>query len=99
MVMTAGSPSGTTPTASATTSMSASTHGAPCTSVAKARSPAAMAMAKNVTRLPNRSICTSSGVFSVRTCAISAEMRPISVRAPVSIAMPVPCPLAISVPE
>ncbi|MNT17060.1 hypothetical protein D3C72_1521910 [compost metagenome] len=97
--MTAGSPSGTTPTASATTTISASTQSYPLTSTAKMKTIAAVPMANQVKSRPNSLIWRSSGVVSVWTSPMRLEMRPISVRLPVATTTPCPWPVVTSVPE
>lgn len=99
MVMTAGSPSGITPTDSATTASSASLQSKPRASVAKAKSAAAQASTTKVKLRAKRSIWRRSGGVAVSTSWSSRPIRPISVRGPVATTTPTPCPVAASVPE
>ena len=52
-----------------------------------------------VSTLPNESSCFVSGVARLPASPTRAWMRPISVRAPVAVTMPRPCPAETIVPE
>ena len=84
MVMTAGRPSGITPTATATTAISASSQAKSRTSTAKANNRTAAPSMAQVKRLAKWLICRSNGVVSVSTPPSNPLICPIWVRAPVA---------------
>ncbi len=95
-VTTAGRPSGTAATASATPRISTSKTAAnPCTS-STSRMVAIITTAMATTMIPNTlptlSSWSCSGVRSSRSCPRRSAIRPISVCMPVAVTTPRPCP-------